>query len=122
MRSKFILPPDHQRTSQRVPAPQANEVSEEAVVKAIRSFHTGVAAGPSGQRPDFYKQLIGENGDQPAVLLFSGLSNLLASGQAPPFLAPCLGGAKGTALHKTAKDGAPMTHTQRAWAKSFAEP
>ena len=51
------------------------------------------SCGPSGQRRDFYKQLIGETSYQPAVALFSGLSNLLASGQ-----------AKGTASHKTATD------------------
>ncbi len=105
MRSKFVAPPPGQHSSHRVPAPPSNEITEEGVVKAIRSFDTGVSAGLTGQRPDLYKQLIGERGDRPSVPLFAGLSNLLASGQAPRELCPCLGGAKGTALRKIAKDG-----------------
>ncbi len=77
----------------------------QTIVRAVRSFDTGVSAGPTGQRPDLYKQLIGDKGDHPAVPLFTSLSNLLASGQAPPELRPFIGGAKGTALYKTAKDG-----------------
>ena len=84
MRSKFVAPPAGQLASSRVPAPGSNDVTEEAVIKAIRSFGAGVSAGPSGQRPDLYKQLIGERGDKPAVALLTGLSTLLASGQAPP--------------------------------------
>ncbi len=75
------------------------------MVRAIRSFDTGVSAGLTGQRPDLYKQLIGERGDRPAATLLTGLSNVLASGQAPRELRPCIGGAKGTALRRAAKDG-----------------
>ena len=105
MRSKFVTPPVAQASSRRMPAPEANEITEDAVVRAIRSFDAGVAAGPSGQRPDFFKQLIGENGDKHSVPLITGLANLLASGRAPPELRPYIGGAKGTALFKVAKDG-----------------
>ena len=77
----------------------------EAVVHAINSFDAGVSAGPSGHRPDLYKQLIGEKGDKPAVSLFMALANLLASGRAPRELRPFIGSAKGTALKKKAKDG-----------------
>ena len=105
MRSKFVDPPPAQRASRRMPAPEANTITDEGVVRAVRSFDTGVGAGPTGQRPDFYKQLIGDKGDRPAVPLFTSLSNLLASGQAPAELRPFIGGAKGTALYKKAKDG-----------------
>ena len=100
MRSKFVQPPASQRTSRRIGAPESNDVTEEALVKAIRSFGRGVGPGPSGQRPDFYKQLIGEKGDKQALTLLTALSNLLASGKAPPELRPYIGGAKGTALKK----------------------
>ena len=105
MRSKFIAPPDSQATSRRVPAPEQNELQVEGVVKAILSFKRGVAPGPSGQRPDFYKQIVGESGARPGAVLLTGLCNLLASGRAPPELRPYLGGARGTALRKAAKDG-----------------
>ena len=66
---------------------------------AISSF----TAGPSGQRPDFYKQLMG-NGDNPAVPLLLCLCNLLAAGRAPAELRAFIRRAKGTALYKKAKD------------------
>ena len=48
---------------------------------------------------------MGEKGDKPAATLLTGLCNLLVSGRAPNCLRPYVGGAKGTALKKTAKDG-----------------
>ena len=45
------------------------------------------------------------NGDKPAVPLLLGLCNLLAAGRAPAELRAFIGGAKGTALYKKAKDG-----------------
>ena len=104
MRSKFVAPPPAQSTSRRVPAPTSNEVTEAALMTAIRSFGAGVSAGPSGQRPDFYKQLVG-NGDKPAVPLLLGLCNLLAAGKASAELRAFIGRVKGTALYKKAKDG-----------------
>ena len=105
MRSKFVQPPAAQAASRRMPAPEANHITEESTVKAIRSFHVGVSAGPSGQRPDLYRQLIGDKGDKPAAALLTSLANLLASGRAPAELRKYIGGAKGTALRKHAKDG-----------------
>ena len=62
MRSKFVAPPTSQRdsASRRSMTLEANTITDEDVVKAIRSFGAGVSAGRSGQRPDSYKQLIGE--------------------------------------------------------------
>ena len=71
---------------------------------AIHSFQRGVGPGPSGQRPDFYKQIVGVKGDKPGAAMLTGLRNLSASGRAPKYLRPYLGGAKGTALYKAAKD------------------
>ena len=85
-------------------APTSNEVTEAALKAAISSFSAGVSAGPSGQRPDFYKQLVG-NGDKPAVPLLLVLCNLLAAGRAPRRTEGLHWGAKGTALYKKAKDG-----------------
>ena len=60
MRSKFVAPPPSQSTSRRVTAPTSNEVTEGALMGAIRSFSAGVSAGPSGQRPDFCQTVGGE--------------------------------------------------------------
>ena len=119
MRSKFVAPPPTQSTSRRVMAPTSNEVTEAALKAAISSFNAGVSAGPSGQRPDFYKQLV-VNGDKPAVPPLLGLCNLLAAGRAPAELRAFIGGAKGTALYKKAKDGSddarPATHYWQGFA------
>ena len=93
----------HASTSRRVMAPASNEVTEVALLVAIRSFGAGVSRGPTGQRPDFYKQLV-VKGDKPAVPLLLGLSHLLAAGRAPAELPTFIGRRKGTALRKKAKD------------------
>ena len=105
MRSKFVQPPASQATSARIPAPQANDLTETGVARAIHSFNRGVSAGPPRQRPDFYKQLIGEKNDKPGLGILTGICTLLANGLAPRQLAPYIGGARGTALYKKAKDG-----------------
>ncbi len=105
MRSKFIAPPASQAGSSRPPAPVANEVSEECVVRSIKSFNTGAAPGLSGHRPDFMKQIIGQKGDASCVSVFTAFVNMLANGEAPRALAPYLGGAVGTAQDKVSKTG-----------------
>ena len=71
------------------------------------SSNKGAGPGPSGQRPYFYKQLVGEKGAKPFLALLTGLSNILASGHAPPELRPYIGGSRCAALAKTGKDGTP---------------
>ena len=105
IRAKFPAAPVHQSTTPRALAPPSNELTEEGIAKAIHSFARGVAPGPSGHRPDFYKQIIGELGDRPGCAILTGISNLLADGRAPKQLRPYLGGARGVALHKTNKNG-----------------
>ena len=73
-------------------------------MSSIRAFSTGVSAGQSGQRPDFYKQLVG-NGDKPAVPMLLKVFDLLEAGRAPAELRAFIGGAKGTAVYKKAKYG-----------------
>lgn len=60
MRSKFVDPLPHQATSTRPPTPASNILSEESVVSTARSFKKGAGPGPSGLRPDFVKQVVGE--------------------------------------------------------------
>ena len=49
-------------------------------------------------------RLWGVKGNKPGAAMLTGLRNLSASGRAPKYLRPYLGGAKGTALYKAAKD------------------
>ena len=104
MRAKFVEPPQTQKSSQRILAPESHNVMEEAVVHAINSFDAGVSPSTSGHQADLYKQLIEEKSDKPAVSLFICLANLLTSGRAPRELKPFIRSAKGTALKKKAKD------------------
>ena len=108
MRSKFPAAPAQQHASRRLPAADANELGEEQVLAALRSFKKGVAARPSGLRPDFLRQLACDGPDARAcTIVLTGLVNLLAGGGALVELQPYLAGAKGTALKKTTKSGEP---------------
>ena len=95
MRAKFPARPPHQLGSSRLPAPPV----------AIRSFPRGAAPGPSGLRPDFLKQVVGDGDEQYSAQLFTSFVNVLADGRAPLALRPYLGGARGMALQKVSKSG-----------------
>ena len=80
--------------SRRPAAPPATKLSDDEVAKAIRSFHWGAGAGPSGCRLDFLRRVIGTKSDRPGLRLVAKLCNLLADGQAPPALRLFFGGSK----------------------------
>ena len=81
MEKKFAKRPSHQAASVRTTALPANTLSEEAVLRAIQAFSRGAGAGPSGLRPDFLRQLVGNNNEQDQTLsLLTSLSQLLADG------------------------------------------
>ena len=103
MQSKFVPPPQHQMTATRVRRPPSNVLTEEAVGKAILSFHRGLGAGPSGLRPDLLKQIIGPKGDKASIVPLTEFCNLLADGQAPIGVQPFLAGANGFAFQKESK-------------------
>ena len=106
MRSKFVEPPSWQAASQRPPPPPANVLTEEAMAKAILSFHKGAGGGPMGVRPDFLRQIIGEKRDKPGLSLITRFCSLLADGQAPDGVRPFIAGANGFAFEKEIKAGA----------------
>ena len=106
MKSKFVPPPDNQAASWRPPPPPANVLTPELVAKSIRSFDTGVGAGPSGCRPDFLKQIVGAKEDRDGLHPVTDMANLLANGQAPKKLRPFIGGASGFAFRKCSKPNA----------------
>ena len=92
MRAKFVEPPSHQQGSSRVVPPEANMISEQAVVDAVKSFPRGAGAGPTGMRPDFVKQIVGEGTEEkPGTALLTSLVNLLADGKASSHLRTYIG-------------------------------
>ena len=103
IKSKFVDPPPGQARSLRPPAPEANELSQAIVSRAILSFKRGLGGGPTGARPDFIRQIISEKGDSPGVAIITNLCNVLANGKAPAALRPYIGGACGFGLNKDAK-------------------
>ena len=55
-------------------------------VKQVQSFDASAGAGPTGLRPQFIKELVGEDGDDPRVQATFQLSVLFVEGRVPRFL------------------------------------
>ena len=93
------------RTPDGSPPPPA-EVSLEGLMRAVESFPTASAPGPSGLRPSHLREAIHSRcfttNDRASQALLA-LVNRLASGQAPSAVTPFLCGATLLACHK--KDG-----------------
>ena len=70
----------------------------------ILTFARGLGSGPSGLRPDFIRQIIGEKGDKPGLAVITEFCNVLADGAAPEAMRPYIGGANGFALNKNRKE------------------
>ena len=102
LRAQF--PPAMQaRVQLGVAAPPANETDEESVIRAIRSISRGSAAGPSGLRPDFLRQLVEQSRDTATVKTMASFVNLLLDGQAPLELSQWIADAAGYAIRKRVK-------------------
>ena len=84
--NKFVQHPVSQAQSSRPPAPEANVLSESVVSRSITSFKRGLGARPSGTRPDFLRQIIGEEGEKPGLSIITIFCNVLANGLAPSAL------------------------------------
>ena len=67
-----------------IPPPAGAEVED--FVGQVKSFDSTAAPGPSGIRPQFIKELVGEGGDDPCVLAMFELVMLFVEGRAPRFL------------------------------------
>ena len=78
-------------------------ISEEAMVKAIRSFPNGSAGGPDGLSPQHLKDLTGASAQSggPALLrALTSLANIILQGKIPRAVRPFLFGASLVALEK----------------------
>jgi len=84
-------------------SPAPLRFDDELVLKKVESFPTGSAAGASGTRPQFLKDIVScPNGSASAAALkaLTKLSNHMVAGLAPREVAPFLAGAPLMALNK----------------------
>ena len=98
-------PHPHPDTS--IPPPPSDvpaiTVSEEEIVRAIRSFPNGSAGGPDGLRPQHLKDMTGATASGGARALLPALAQFVAlvlQGKTPPTVCPFFFGASLTALSK----------------------
>ena len=68
------------------PLPPAVGAEVEDFVKQVNSFDSSAGAGPTGLRPQFVKELVGEGGEDPCVRCLFGLSMLFVEARVPHFL------------------------------------
>ena len=80
------------------------------LVKVLKGFDKGAAAGPSGLRPQFLLEMVGEEGDDPVVRAIFEVTMLFVEGKAPKFLKQWYGGGK---LIGIGKDRKPLTEDAR---------
>ena len=90
----------------RLPAPdprgiEAIQVTEEDVLKAVRTFPAGSAGGPDGLRPQHLLDLLNCRESGPALLTsLTAFTNMLLEGKCDPAVAPVLFGGQLIALEK----------------------
>ena len=78
------------------------------VLKALRSFPRGSAAGPSGLRPQHLLDGVRERDQRAALEALTDALNTLVAGRVPTALAPALAGASLFALNKDDGDVRPI--------------
>ena len=85
------------------PVPPPLSLSEAVVLKAVRSFPSGSAPGPSGLRPSHLREAVSCPAPDRARLVLKSLTifvNALAAGRTPPSVLPHLCGATLLACRK----------------------
>ena len=80
--------------------PLADEISEDVVARALRSFPADTAPGPSGLRIQHLREAGAPGSTHSLVVHLARLVNLMAQGQACPLIAPVLAGAGLVAVPK----------------------
>ena len=82
------------------PQSQVPDITTHEVLTAARSFRRGSAAGPSGLRGDHLREALGTPHCDEVAAHLADVVRILASGTAPPELAPHLAGAALFAIPK----------------------
>ena len=80
--------------------PLAAVLVPEAIARALRSFPSDTAAGPSGLRVQHLREACAAGSTEALLQQLCGVVSLLAQGQACPAVAPSLAGASLVALPK----------------------
>ena len=89
---------------------QPLEIPLESIYASICSFRKGAGPGPDGIRGDFLRDMIGQQShDDSMARLFRDMVQLLADGQAPPFLRPFFGGGRLVGVGKKDASGNPIS-------------
>ena len=89
---------------------QPPEIPLESIYASIYSFRKGAGPGPDGIRGDFLRDMIGQqNHDDSMARLFRDMVQLLADGQASPFLRPFFGGGRLVGVGKKDASGNPIS-------------
>ena len=89
---------------------QPPEIPLESIYASIYSFRKGAGPGPDGIRGDFLRDMIGQQShDDSMARLFRDMVQLLADGQAPPFLRPFFGGGRLVGVGKKDASGNPIS-------------
>ena len=90
--------------------PQTCDVTPADVVKDILSFDKGAECGPTGLRPQFLRDMIGAEGDEDILGVYTERIQIFVDGRVPAYLRQWYGG--GT-LVGTGKDGKPLDEDAR---------
>jgi hypothetical protein len=70
--------------SGHLPQPAGAEIDD--FVQQVKSFDPSAGAGPTGLRPQFIREVVGEDGEDPCVQAMFHLSMLFVEGRVPRFL------------------------------------
>ena len=84
LKSKFPIAQRPRDLRGPVPPP-ANMVEAEKIVEVIRSLADS-GAGPTGLRPQFLKEMVGDDIEDPVVGIFVAFLQLFIDGDAPTYL------------------------------------
>ena len=91
-------------------APHACAAKVQDVVAESKTFTKGAGPGPTGFRPQFLQDMIGDEGDEDALAIYTEHVQLFIDGKVPKYLRKWFGGGK---LVGTGKDDKPLTEDAR---------
>eukprot|EP00973_Karenia_brevis_P062509 8691199-Karenia_brevis.AAC.1 len=72
--------------------PEATAAGVEDFIEQVKGFKVGAGPGPSGLRPQFLKEMVGEDGDDPCVDAMYRVTMLFVEGRVPRYLRRWYGG------------------------------
>ena len=83
--------------------PEATAAEAEDFIKQVRGFKSDAGPGPSGLRPQFIKEMVGDDGDDACVEAMFRLAMLFVEGWVPRYLKRWYGGGNLAGIGKDDK-------------------